>query len=144
MLTSKGKINGTGNELKNALTGNQCANTLAGKDGADTLSGAGLDTFAFINLSDSTAKASSRDTILDFASGDHIDLSAIDASSKAKGMQSFPFLGEHDFDGKAGELRYEKQGSHILIHADVDGDRHADFALQVDDVTKLTQHDFLL
>ncbi|MBN8474837.1 calcium-binding protein [Sulfuritalea sp.] len=44
-LTGTAAINGTGNELNNALTGNAAANTLSGGAGNDTLSGgAGADT----------------------------------------------------------------------------------------------------
>jgi len=52
-LTGAAAINGTGNELNNALTGNSAANVLDGGAGADTLSGgAGNDTYVVDNAGD--------------------------------------------------------------------------------------------
>ena len=48
LATEAGAINGTGNELNNALTGNDTANVLTGGSGNDTLDGAGgIDTATY-------------------------------------------------------------------------------------------------
>jgi Ca2+-binding RTX toxin-like protein len=135
----------TGDAGDNVLRGSEGADQLVGGKGADELhGGVGKDVFVFNDLSDSTVNAGGRDTIVDFSRGDQIDLSAIDANSQTKGNQDFSFIGTDDFDGKAGELRYEKHGSDVFVFADTDGDKHADFALQLDDVDKLAKHDFML
>ena len=70
----------TGDANANALYGGAGADLLTGGGGPDTLAGgAGADTFVFTAVTDSTVAAP--DTILDFQSGDHIDLSAIDADA---------------------------------------------------------------
>jgi Ca2+-binding RTX toxin-like protein len=52
-LTGSDAINGTGNELANAITGNAAANTLDGGAGADTLEGGdGSDTYVVDNAGD--------------------------------------------------------------------------------------------
>ncbi|MGZ8287067.1 MAG: calcium-binding protein, partial [Allosphingosinicella sp.] len=68
-----------GSAFGDRLTGNAGANWLTGGGGADVLAGgAGADRFVYLALSDSTQAAP--DLIADFAAGDRIDLSAIDAN----------------------------------------------------------------
>ena len=100
-------INGTGNTLGNVITGNSGINTLsglagndtilglggndflAGGSGTDTLTGGlGNDTFVFSALSDSRT-TEGIDTISDFATGDIINVSAIDANTGVAGDQAF-------------------------------------------------------
>jgi Ca2+-binding RTX toxin-like protein len=51
-LQGTGDLNGTGNELNNAITGNAGSNLLNGGSGNDTLTGgAGIDTFQLTNVS---------------------------------------------------------------------------------------------
>ena len=78
----------TGDSGPNAIYGLAGVDVLTGGGGQDSLAGgAGGDVFKFIALSDSVLAAP--DTILDFQSGDHIDLSAIDADAVAAGDQAF-------------------------------------------------------
>ncbi|MBP1860535.1 cadherin domain-containing protein [Rhizobium herbae] len=146
-------VAGAGNDTLQGLGGNDKLYGDAGNDklygglGADDLTGgAGSDTFQFKALSDSTVASSGRDTIFDFSGigGDRIDLSGIDASTKASGDQAFSFLGTASFTGKAGELRYEKQASDTYVYADVNGDKKADFAIHLDDAVTLTKGYFVL
>ncbi|MCV3766717.1 M10 family metallopeptidase C-terminal domain-containing protein [Rhizobium sp. TRM95796] len=131
----------TGNGEANILRGNGGADKIAGLGGADDLyGGGGKDVFIFTALSDSPAAASRRDVIHDFASGDRIDLSDIDANSKAKGNQAFSFIGDDDFSRKAGQLRYDDD----VIYGDVNGDRKVDFSLQVEDVASFSKGFFML
>lgn len=135
---------GAGNDVISGGTGND---RLAGGDGADLLSGgAGKDVFVFNALSNSTVKASGRDTILDFngKAGDRIDLSGIDANSKAAGNQAFSFVGSDPFSKTAGELRFEKTASDAFIYGDVDGDGVADFAILVSGNPSLLKDYFIL
>jgi len=118
------------------LYGNGGADTLyggAGKDvlyggaGADQLFGGdGLDTFVFTTLSDSTTAA--HDVINDFMRGDDkIDLRSIDAQTNKGGDQAFSFIGANAFTGVAGQLNFIND----VVYGDVNGDRVADFAIQV-------------
>lgn len=133
---------GAGNDRVSGGDGNDA---IIGGQGADALhGGAGADKFVFKSHTESTA--TSRDTIYDFnyAAGDRIDLSAIDANTAAAGNQAFVFIGSSAFSGKAGELRYVKQESDTYVYADVNGDKKADFLLHLDDPLTITASYFLL
>ncbi|MEA3535441.1 hypothetical protein [Rhizobium sp. CC-YZS058] len=133
---------GNGNDM---IYGNAGKDLLHGGMGADKLfGGADADTFLFKNIKESTVAASGRDTIYDFEKGDHIDLRAIDANSKASGDQAFAFIGDKDFSGKHGQLRYEADSSGVQVYGDVNGDGKADFAIYLKDVAKLVSGDFYL
>ncbi|SOC35292.1 hemolysin type calcium-binding protein [Rhizobium subbaraonis] len=133
---------GTG---KDKLYGGGGNDTLYGGKGADALyGGKGKDVFVFKALSDSTVKSSGRDKIVDFSGEDRINLKAIDADKKVSGNQSFDFIGNEKFHGEAGELRYGKKGGDTFVYADVNGDKKADFALQIDKLVDLDKGDFLL
>jgi Ca2+-binding RTX toxin-like protein len=120
------------------------APTKSGGKGADALTGGlGLDVFVFLTTSDSTGKASGRDTILDFdrAEGDVIDLSAIDAK-KGGGDNRFSFIKKADFDDHKGELRFDAKKGGALVQGDTNGDGKADFTLFVAGLSKLKGDDF--
>ena len=82
-----------GSAFADTLTGDANANTLWGMAGGDVLAGggngdvlkggAGNDRFVYTALSDSTASGLGKDAIRDFAAGDKIDLSAIDADGNS-------------------------------------------------------------
>ncbi|MBV9929958.1 MAG: M10 family metallopeptidase C-terminal domain-containing protein [Alphaproteobacteria bacterium] len=122
-------LSGTGNDT---LTGGAGNDTLYGNLGADTLTGGGgNDTFLYTAVAQSAG--SSVDHILDFAAGDLIDLSQIDADTTQAGDQGFSFIGANAFGHHAGELRatFDQQGNVWTIQGDVDGDGNADFTLLV-------------
>jgi Ca2+-binding RTX toxin-like protein len=130
-LTGSGNVNATGNGLANPLTGNGGANVLRGNLGADRLTGgAGNDDFAYSAVADSNA-AGGIDRILDFATGDRIDLSGIDAKSATGANDAFSFIGAQGFSKVAGQLRAEDKGAFWQVEADVNGDGAADFVLEV-------------
>ncbi|MBR0556563.1 calcium-binding protein [Ciceribacter sp. L1K23] len=173
-LTGTAAINGTGNALANTITGNSAANTLKGLAGNDTLNGgsgndrleggdandrltggagadalyggAGADRFVFTALGDTKTSASGRDTIFDFSrsQGDRIELSALDADTKASGNQAFTFIGKTAFSHDAGELRYKFSGSSTVVEGDVNGDGKADFAILLSGKIDLVKGDFIL
>jgi hypothetical protein len=120
---------GAGNDI---LIGGAGNDLLRGGRGADQLTGGGgADTFQFRSVLDSPATQSGRDSILDFASGDVIDLAAIDANTKIDGDQAFTFIGSEAFSGSAGQLRATGSGNSWLVEADVDGDGVADLQIVV-------------
>lgn len=135
---------GAGND---ALFGGLGNDRLVGGTGKDQLAGGlGADQFVFTNRLDSGAGAAGRDIIIDFnrAQGDKIDLSAIDANLRLAGNQAFEFVGTDGFSGSAGELRYQQTNGTTLIFADMDGDRRADFSIELSRQVIMGENDFLL
>lgn len=145
-----------GGTAADVLTGNAAANTLSGLGGADRLvgnagndilaggagadtliGGAGNDVFRFDARSDSGLNA--RDLIRagggapafdrpGEGGGDRIDVSGIDANTRASGNQSFDFGGT----GR-GHLWLSESGSNTLVRVNNDGDAAADFELVIQD-----------
>lgn len=107
-----------GSGYDDVLAGNHEANVLTG--------GAGSDRFVFVDT-DSAAG----DTVSDFAAGDLIDLSRIDARRATGSDDAFDFIGAAAFSGVAGQLRATAIGDTWLVEGDVDGDGVADFSLSV-------------
>jgi Ca2+-binding RTX toxin-like protein len=145
-----------GSNFNDNLTGNSKANTLSGSlgddhldggkgvdslfggSGADSLiGGAGNDFFVYAATTDSSLAAS--DLILDFALGDRIDLSRIDANINAAGDQGF--VQAASLGGVAGQfvLSYSAGAGQTQLQADTDGDGVADFLVTfAGDVTGMT------
>ena len=164
-------VGGIGNDRFSGLGGND---TLKGQGGSDTLTGgAGKDTmlggagidklvgglgrdvmtggtqrdvFDF-NLVGETGKTfATRDAIKDFshAQGDDIDLSTIDAMSGA-GNQKFTFIGQAAFSGAKGELHYRFEGpAKTIVEGDINGDKKADFQIEITGHKLLVGGDFIL
>ncbi|MEO7278214.1 MAG: M10 family metallopeptidase C-terminal domain-containing protein, partial [Sphingomicrobium sp.] len=116
-----------GNGLSNHLYGGSGNDVLIGGDGLDYLTGgAGNDIFvAQLGTAVSTkAGTMSIDVILDFTSGDHIDLSGIDAMSGVSGFQSFTFKGS-SANKDAGDLSFKVydsvNGAEKALGIDLDG-----------------------
>lgn len=144
---------GSGNDR---LTGDAGANKLRGGAGADTLSGgagadsmvgnggsgidAARDTFVFRSAADS-AVGQSRDVIYDFVSGvDQFDLREIDANTVQSGNQSFAFSGGSP---SANGIWAVARGPDLIVGGDINGDRIADFEIQLIGVSSVTADDFL-
>lgn len=118
---------GAGNDT---LTGGAGNDLFYGRLGQDVMTGGGgNDNFYFRAIGESTAGA--MDHIMDFNTGDHIDLSAIDASTTNAGNDAFAFIGEAAFNHVAGELRVVGAGSDWIVEGDVDGDGIADISIAV-------------
>ncbi|WP_439603534.1 M10 family metallopeptidase C-terminal domain-containing protein, partial [Shinella sp.] len=145
---------GRGNDALVGLAGNDRLDGGAGNDwlsggtGADRLTGgAGADTFVFRSAAD--IGLATRDRIADFEPGrDRIDLSAIDANGSEAG-HSFTLLARGKaFTGEAGELRWHtttaKGKAVTIVEGDIDGDKTADFRLDLDGKLALSKGDFLL
>ncbi|MGH6770050.1 MAG: beta strand repeat-containing protein [Xanthobacteraceae bacterium] len=172
ILTGTAKINGTGNSVANTITGNSNINKLLGLSGNDTLNsgsgndiltgglgrdimtgGAGPDRFDF-NLVTETGKTSTtRDIITDFAhNSDDIDLATIDANGSASGNGKFAFLAGEGaaFTGVHGQLRWDQQNltgtanDKTVVEGDINGDKKADFQIQLTGIKVLSATDFIL
>ena len=132
-----------GNDAANRLTAGDGADHLDGGAGNDTLvggrgsdvltGGLGADTFLFESNADSQV-GPGRDHITDFAKGsDVIDLTLIDASR---------FIGSSLFSGRTGEVRYAAFDGGTIIEVDTNGDRLADFQIELDVSAALSILDF--
>ncbi len=135
---------GSGVDLLNGGAGND---VLYGRLGADRLYGSlGADVFTFGSVKESTVSSTGRDTIYDFSLSqkDKLDLSAIDARTTSSGNQAFSFIGDNGFHDKAGELRYEKYGTGIMVSGDITGDGRADFSILLRDVSSISKGYFIL
>jgi Ca2+-binding RTX toxin-like protein len=120
------------------LIGGVGTDTLTGGAGADTLTGGTQnDSFVFTTLTDSAPATADR--ITDLASGDKVDVSAIDANSTLGGNQAFHIASA--FTHSAGEytLAYDAGTNTTTALFDTDGDATANMAiLFTGDVTALT------
>ena len=161
VLSGVAAIGGTGNWLGNTIVGNTGANMLSGYGGNDILSGGlgrdtlsggdGLDDFDFNSISEIGKTSTTRDRITDFVHlQDDIDLSTIDASTKAAGNNAFKFISTAAFHKVAGELRYLKYdvtgtaNDKTIVCGDVNGDALYDFTIELTGLKLLSVSDFIL
>ena len=138
-------IGAAGNDI---LTGGLGVDTLIGGFGRDVMAGnAQRDIFDF-NLAGETGKtAFTRDVIRDFshAQGDDIDLSTIDAKVGIPGNQAFSFIGQGAFTGVKGQLHYKFEGpAKTIVEGDIDGNKVADFQIELTGHKLLVGGDFIL
>ena len=142
-----------GNAGNDLLSGEANNDRLDGGRGKDTMTGgAGADDFDFNSVAE-IGKGATRDVIKDFAHlVDDIDLSTIDANGGSAGNAAFKFLALKDaaFTGVAGQLRWlqdNRPGSandKTIIEGDINGNRIADFQIQLTGLKTLTAGDFFL
>lgn len=146
---------GDGNDSLSGLSGNDILNggdgadVLTGGTGADRLSGGtGANTFVFASALDIGGGATGlgHDVILDWAPGDRIDLSAIDANLTAAGDQAFTFIDTGAFSGIAGQLHIVQDAANnvTFIEGDANANKIADFQLELSGVQTLHSADFVL
>jgi Ca2+-binding RTX toxin-like protein len=160
-----------GDQLVNRLVGNAGADVLKGGAGNDTIiggpgndvlsgglgrdimtGGPGADDFVFNSVAEMGKTAATRDRITDFTHGvDDIDLRPIDANGAASG-HAFKFLAAKGaaFTGMKGELRWFQvdpagsAGDKTIVEGDINGDRKADFQIELTGLKTLTEVDFFL
>jgi Ca2+-binding RTX toxin-like protein len=134
-----------GNDI---LIGGEDGDFLHGGAGKDRLTGGGgFDAFQFESLSSSGVGASKRDVIVDFEGTDAINLS-LDANTLVAGNQDFDLIdtdsGMGQFTGQAGQLRYKYAGGSTIIEGDVNGDKKADFQIELLGHYALSESDIVL
>lgn len=162
----------TGSSGANVLSGGAGADILLGMGGADTLTGgagadrltggagrdvmtggADNDIFIFTATSEMGNTATTRDVITDFTPGqDKFDFSAIDANTLLSGNQAFTFLATQGttFTGVRGQLNWSQQDAagtandKTIVMGDLNGDRIADFHVELTGLIQLGVGDFIL
>lgn len=155
-----------GSKAANTLSGNAGKDTLSGGSGNDVLrgdagqdiliGGAGADKFDFNAINETGIVTTTRDVIADFTHNakrslsDVIDLSTIDANSARAGDQAFVWKNTAAFSGTAGELRYIRENpsgiayDKTIIEGDINGDKVADFQIELTGLKTLVKADFIL
>ena len=136
------------------LFGGNGADVLQGNAGADRLTGnagtdkmyAGVDglrdVFDFNAASDSRVGVALRDKIFQFDHGeDKIDLADIDANSSLAGNQAFSFNGH---TAKAYSVWWVDTGTDIVLKGDINGNKVADFEIQINDINAFDAGDVIL
>jgi Ca2+-binding RTX toxin-like protein len=141
LLGRSGQDTLRGGAGEDTLVGGSDRDLLRGGAGQDLLSGGkGDDRFIFTSPADGDG-----DRIADFGRGqDRIDLRGIDADLDSAGDQAFVFRGLDPFTGEGGEVRFSQANGVTNVSGDIDGDRAADFQIQLDGLLTLTGGDFLL
>ncbi|MFM7275541.1 MAG: beta strand repeat-containing protein, partial [Gammaproteobacteria bacterium] len=105
LLTGTAAVNGTGNELDNAITGNSAANALSGGDGADTLDGgAGADTLRGGNGDDLYRLSDAGDTIEELADGGQDRVESTVSVTLGAEVENLVLQGIADLNGTGNEL----------------------------------------
>jgi Ca2+-binding RTX toxin-like protein len=160
---------GSGDDILWGLAGNDVLSGNAGNDflygdlgndriigglGKDVLGGGlGNDVFVFATAADSGITVAARDQIIDFTKGqDKIDLSLIDANPMLSGDQAFTLLANAAaaFTGAPGQLRWLQEdvagtvNDNTIIVGDINGDKIADFQIEIDGLFNLKSSDFVL
>jgi hypothetical protein len=98
---------------------------------------------------DSGVGTAKRDVVTDFTDrADIIELKFIDANVATAADDAFRFVGTNvNFGGSAGELRARWTADGQIVEGDIDGDRKADFSIEIIDqnhAITLTSADFVL
>jgi subtilisin-like proprotein convertase family protein len=124
-----------GGDGDDRLFGQSGSDVIVGGPGRDLLSGGtGADLFKFTKLSD-TPLTGPAEVITDFEDG--LDRIALP-------VDSLTLIGSAQFRGGPNEMRMTNAGGHTFLELDADGDRVADFRLQLNGLHTLQMSDFLL
>jgi Ca2+-binding RTX toxin-like protein len=132
-----------GSNQSDVLLGGKGQDAITGRGAADRLKGgAGADRFIYNAVTDSKSGVNTRDTITDFkrSEGDRIDLRSIDADPNRSGNQKLTFIGDSQFTGKAGEVRF----SGGILEVDTNWDKQSDMQIVLSGVKNLQSSSLIL
>ncbi len=137
----------TGLSGNDTLDGGANVDTLIGGLGRDTMTGGTeRDIFDFNAIAETGKGPATRDVIKDFVHlTDDIDLSTIDANGAAAG-NAFSFLPAMGaaFTGVKGQLHWLQAAGKTIVEGDIDGNKVADFQIELTGLVTLTSGDFIL
>lgn len=129
----------TGDDVLNGRAG---ADTLIGGLGSDRLKGAGgKDIFKFNTVSELTADRNTTDVIVDFRTGDRIDLSAMDGDATTAGLQDFAFV-NGPLTG-AGQVNVVQSGNRTFVQGSTDADADPEFVITLSGLVAVSGSDFI-
>jgi Ca2+-binding RTX toxin-like protein len=135
------KLNGSSSS--DELSGGQGNDSISGGRGSDVLTGGeGDDVFVYTFAYESGLTTQTRDVITDFAEGDLIDLSAIDARSGNSTNDAFSFIGSVanlSLANANGALWFD-QG---VLYGSTDADLAPEFSIELVGVTHFELTDFV-
>ena len=144
--SSTGSVTLYGGGYSVVMIGGHGENNFVGGASAQTmLGGVGANIFTYLSPSDSTVNT--RDMVGYFDSAkDVIDLSHIDASLAAAGVQNFTFIGTAPFSGGGAQVRYVQDPAHNItyVEADLAGNSTPDLFIRVAGLQTLTAANFAL
>jgi Ca2+-binding RTX toxin-like protein len=135
-----------GGSGRDFLYGGSGNDSLRGGSGTDDLSGgSGADRFVFDDGEFGGMSRSTADYIGDFSrsEGDRIDLRPVDAVAGGTD-DAFTFIGNQNFTGVAGQLRYFISSGDTFVQGDTNGDGQADFLIYLETGQGVVATDFLL
>jgi Ca2+-binding RTX toxin-like protein len=143
-----------GSSHNDSITGDANANTMWGLGGDDILiggfgadvlkGGAGNDSFTYVSISDSTVATANKDTVVDFTTGDKIDLSAIDADGNGENGDTAFTFGVGAFTG-AGQIRVLAFANNRYgVYLEATGNNLEDAIITVYSDHALAEGDFVL
>jgi Ca2+-binding RTX toxin-like protein len=143
-----------GSSFADTITGDANANTMWGLGGDDILiggagadvlkGGAGNDSFTYVAIGDSTVATAGKDTVVDFTTGDKIDLSAIDADSNGENGDTAFTFGVGAFTG-AGQIRVLAFANNRYgVYLETTGNNVEDAIINVYSDHALAEGDFVL
>ena len=129
------QISGFGGD--DQIDGGSGADLLEGGNGRDTLTGGiGADRLIWSDVGETGTTTATADVITDFnfAAGDRIDLSAIDANIFAGGDQAFTFIGQAAFSGTPGEINYFHENGNTFIQLQTGNSPDVEAVIQLDGI----------
>lgn len=141
-----GDDNLNGGAGRDFLYGDSGNDRLRGGAGTDDLTGgSGADRFIFADGEFGGMTRSTADLITDFhhSEGDKIDLRLVDAVTGGTD-DAFTFIGNAQFSGVAGQLRYHVSNGDTFVEGDTNGDGQPDFVIFVAGSHSFVTTDFLL
>jgi Ca2+-binding RTX toxin-like protein len=158
---SEGSDTVRGGDGRDTVLGGRDSDTLHGDAGADLIAGGGPDvsddfrtpdqmsggpgndTFFFDGFYSAGTLDNAADIIEDFAQGDRIDVSEIDASQGGAGDQRFTFIGTQAFSGSR-QLRVESGGGDTIVQGSTDLERSPEFEIVLSGNVALSAGSFVL
>ena len=149
-----------GSDGSDVILGGALAETLDGGEGDDTISGGGgrdslygddgADVFLFASAADSGRTRATRDVIVDFEQGEDKIALTMDSNTRTNApnlQDNWEFTDMNvafiQFNGINAQVRAYWAGKSTIVEVDTNGDRRADFSIELQGRLNLTEDDFV-